>query len=164
MASYLQDKELQEPFKHIHIKICSIVRLLNSQREEINVEGYHSLCKSTLVTIVTHFPWAKVSPSLHKVLCHTGELIELNDGKGLGSQSEEGLEALNKYIRHLRVHGARKTSVLDNLQDVYIHLWRRSSPLIVAMEREKAPKKRKQSDPSEIDKMVESLLSKSSFP
>ena len=57
-----------------------------------------------------HFPWAAVSPSVHRILAHSWEVLELNKGFGLGDMSEEGLEALNKIIRNRREHGARKNS------------------------------------------------------
>ena len=58
----------------------------------------------------------------------------LNDGFGLGDESEERLEALNKYIRDMREHGSRKVSTQNNFTDTSNHLWDRPRPSIVEME------------------------------
>ena len=78
----------------------------------------------------------------------------MNDCFGLGSKSEEGLEALNKNIRHLREHGARKVSIKANFHDVYLHMWRRSRPFVVALDREKTKKKREHEENSDIGEMM----------
>ena len=69
--------------------------------------------------LVQCFPWCVVSPSVHRILGHSLEVIQGNDKYGLGSVSEEGLEALNKYIRSMREKGARKNSTLNNFTDTY---------------------------------------------
>ena len=79
--------------------------------------------------------------------------------KGLGSESEEGSEAQNKFIRYFRVHGARKTSTEDNFRDTWNHLWRRSSPMVIEMDREKRKRAAKVLVCNEIDSLVDSLFS-----
>ena len=59
----------------------------------------------------------------------------MNDSFGLGDVSEEGLELLNKNIRQMKEHGARKVTTEDNFRDCYNHLWDRSRPTIVEMDR-----------------------------
>ena len=82
----------------------------------------------------------------------------MNNGFGLGAESKAGLEALNKWIRRLRVGGARKTSTLSNFVDTYNHLWDRSRPTIVEMEREIKRKQPKVMIATEIDSLVNSLF------
>ena len=79
-----------------------------------------------VLTLINGFPRAVVSPSVHRILAHSWEVFELNGGYGLGDQSEEGLEALNKLIRQMRARGARKDSTVNNFRDTYNHLWDRS--------------------------------------
>ena len=69
-----------------------------------------------------------------------------------------GLEALNKFILRMRSRGARKDSTLNNFTDTYNHLWDRSRPIIVEMERviKRRPAKLKVS--TEIESMVESMF------
>ena len=76
----------------------------------------------------------------------------------LGDMSEEGLEALNKIIRSRREHGARKNSTLSNFMDCYNHMWDRSRPTIVEMEREIRSKKPKILIATEIEALVETLF------
>ena len=108
--------------------------------------------------LVELFPWIVVSPSVHRILAHSWVVILQNDCYGLGSQSEEGLEALNKWILRMRSTGARKISTLTNFTDTYNHLWDRSRPIIVQMERviKRRPAKIKMS--TEIESMVESMF------
>ena len=93
------------------------------------------LFTSILLRIVEKFPWAMISPSVHRILAHGWERVAMNGGYGLGSESEEGLEALNKWIRRLREKGARKIDTLANFTDTFNHLWDRSRPQIVEMKR-----------------------------
>ena len=81
-----------------------------------------------------------------------------NDCYVLGNQSEEGSEALNKFIRRMRSRGARKDSTLHNFTDTYNHLWDRSRPVIVEMERKIKRRPAKLKVSTEIESMVESMF------
>ena len=76
----------------------------------------------------------------------------------MGGKSEEGLEALNKYIRSFRQSGARKDSTLNNFTDTYNHLWARSRPTIVGLAREAPRRTPKLLIMTEIEAQVESLF------
>ena len=161
LASLIADRSVHSGFKFIHLRLSAIIRVLVSQHHEIDIVWYKELCTETLLKIREIFPWAVISPSLHRVLAHSWEIIANNDGKGLGSESEEPAEALNKFVRYFREHGARKMSTEVNFRDVWFHLWRRSSPLVGEFDREK--KKRAipmvpEEDESEIDTLVKSLF------
>ena len=82
----------------------------------------------------------------------------MNGGFGLGAESEEGLQALNKWIRRLRERGSRKTDTLSNFTDTFNHLWDRSRPTIVEMRRKIKKKKPKLVIETEIESMVNSLF------
>ena len=84
--------------------------------------------------------------------------MERNGGYGNGRLSEEGLEALNKLIRRFRERGARKISTESNFIDTYHHLWDRSRPTIVEMERTIQRKKAKLIISTEIEGLVVSLF------
>ena len=73
--------------------------------------------------------------------------------------SEEGLEALNKQIRDRRSHGATKDRTENNFRDTFNHLWDRSRPRIVEMERKIKKKRPKVIVSTEIEAAVESLFS-----
>ena len=157
IGSLLPDN-IQEDFKKIHIGLCAAVKVINSQKRRVNVGKLRELTTQVYLNIVETFPWAVISPSVHRILAHSWEKIEINDGFGFGGESEEGLEALNKWIRRLRVSGARKTSTHSNFQDTFNHLWDRSRPTIFNMEREIKKKKPKVIIETEIEAVVESLF------
>ena len=76
----------------------------------------------------------------------------------MGGKSEEGLEALSKYIRSIRQSGARKDSTPNNFTDTYNHLWDRSRPTIVELVREVPRRTPKLWIMTEIEAQVESLF------
>ena len=58
------------------------------------------------------FPWASITPTLHKLLAHSEELIrETNSGYILKCFSEEGTESCNKLIRKYRESLSRKAAL-----------------------------------------------------
>ena len=112
----LVDEMEKEDLDIILLGLCAVVKVINSQKRKVNVEKLRILAQEVNMKIVTTFPWAAISPSVHRILAHSWEVIEMNDGFGLGDVSEEGLEALNKLIRQMRTHGARKNSTVNNFQ------------------------------------------------
>ena len=110
----LVDESVREDFNMILLGLCATVKVLNSQKRRVNVEKLRDLTQEVNMRIATTFPWAAISPSVHRILAHSWEVIEMNEGFGLGNLSEEGLESLNKQIRHFREHGARKDLTSNN--------------------------------------------------
>ena len=123
-----------------------IIRVLSSKKH-VNVEKYRNFCTELHKFLIKSFPrqtdchlpgpWISITPSLHKVLCHSWELIEMNEECGLGSLDEAGLEGNNKILRAIRIKLSRKTSQIVNLRDTLNRMWVGSDPL-VNKEREKA--------------------------
>ena len=68
------------------------------------------------------------------------------------------LEVLNKHIRSIRSKGARKDSTIHNFTDVYNHLWDRSRPTIVEMERKIQRRPVKLMIATQIESLVESMF------
>ena len=62
-------------------------------------------------------PWISITPSLHKLPGHSWEIIQINEGFGLGSLDESGMEECNKLLRAVRTRLTRKTLQSDNLND-----------------------------------------------
>ena len=92
-----------------------------NSKEKIDTIRLEVLCKDSYEFIINNFPWVSNTPTLHKLLAHTPELIrDYNDSYGLKSYSEKALEASNKYIRRFRENFARKTSFQDNIRDVFL--------------------------------------------
>ena len=58
----------------------------------------------------------------------------------------------------MRSRGARKDSTLNNFTDTYNHLWDRSRPVIVEMERKIKRRPAKVMVGTEIESMVDSMF------
>ena len=63
----------------------------------------------------------------------------------------------------MRSRGARKDSTLNNFTDTYNHLWDRSRPVIVEMERKIKRRPAKVVVGTEIESMVESMFLEEDF-
>jgi hypothetical protein len=70
-----------------------------------------------------------MSQSVHRFLCHGKDFIE-NFDLPIGALSESALESRNKYNRGAREFHARKTSMKDNVQDIFHHLLCTSDPYL----------------------------------
>ena len=125
----------KEGIKKLHEYVSILLRVLVSKSREVDIQGYEQQCLEAYQLIPRVFPWASIPQSVHRVLAHSAERMRANDCCGLGMLSEEGLESLHKYVRRFRDILARKTSLRDNLADVFAHLWVRSDPLVRAHQR-----------------------------
>ena len=150
--------DLKEDVQTIHLGLCAVVKVINSQKRLVNIPALSELCTSVYLTILKAFPWAIISPSVHRILAHSVELVELNGGYGLGDMSEEGSEALNRYVRKADDSGSRADSTFHRFTDIFNHLWDRSRPKIVEMERKIIRRKEKVVICTEIETLVLSLF------
>ena len=102
---------------------------------------FKELCDSTSFHICNNFSWVKINHSLHGTLHHSVELISLNDCYGIGSLSEECLEANSKDIRNYLQFLSRKTSPICQISDVMCRLLERSDPTLCQMITKSQPQK-----------------------
>ena len=151
----LFEPEDQEGFQKVHLGLCTLILVLNSQKRKINVEALRQLGIETLLEVSKTFPWAIVSQTVHRICAHGWEKVAWNGDLGLGSNSEEGLESLNKFIRQIRSRRSRTNSTENNFRDTFNHLWRKSSPKIVALEREKGRRKKPLLVQQELEAFIE---------
>ena len=137
LLTSLVEEDVRDDFDKVLLGLCAIVKVINSQKRKVNVDKLQELSTEVNLKLVSSFPWVVITPSVHRIMCHSWEVIQMNDSFGLGDVSEEGLESLNKNIRQMKEHGARKvtTGTKDNFRDCYNHLWDRSRPTIVEMDR-----------------------------
>ena len=154
----LVPEDVREAVGQILLGLCAAVKVINSQTTKLNIDKMRLLTQDVNKKIVETFPWAVISPSVHRILGHAWEVIQQNDSFGLGGLGEEGLEALNKNIRETRNHGARKISTEENMTDSFNHLWDRSRPTIAEMERVIKRRPAKLVIAREIEALVESLF------
>lgn len=101
-----------------------------SSGSQINLGRYRAECKNLYIMILTDLWWVNITPTLHKLLAHTADIIEANGGYGLKKLSEEGPEAVNKRVRQIRTNLARKNKQKSNLSDVLNRLWIGSDPMV----------------------------------
>ena len=129
-ATSTMNEQDRDHVRIIQSNLSAILRVFNSNHK-VDTTELKELCKETYLFIVINFPWANITPSLHKLLARSPELIEkYNNGFGLKKFSEEGLEALNKYVRKFREHLARKFSFELNVKDILIRLSTQSDPTL----------------------------------
>ncbi len=115
----------------IHTQLGAILRIINSN-EKLITSKLGDLCKDTHLQIFDAFPWASITPTLHKVLAHTEQLIrDSNSSYGLKNISEEGSESCNKLIRRYREDLTRKISFEANISDIFIRLLSESDPILL---------------------------------
>ena len=107
-----------------------ILRVVSSKEHLIDVDAFESLCNETNIIIAEEFPFSSIPPSIHRLLAHSAERIQVNEGYGLGKLSEESLEAQHKLLRTAREILARKSSLFNNLYDVLTFICTRSDPVI----------------------------------
>ena len=128
----LFNPESEETRKNISLLLqnISVILRIISSKEKVETVSFEELCIETYEFLVVLFPWQTIPNSLHRVLAHSAEAIKINNCYGLGYQTEEGLEALHKLVRRWRETRARKSHLLDNIKDVFVHLYLRSDPTI----------------------------------
>ena len=114
--------EYTEAITDIYNNIGAILRTYNCSRR-IDTEELEFACRCVYKLILERFPWAYISPTLHKLLVHApGIISQFNDGQGLETLSEEGIEACNKQICRHRERLSRKFAFEDGVQDIFIRL------------------------------------------
>ena len=75
-----------------------IVRVMSS-KGEVNVQRFRAMSTELYVHICEKFPWVSITPTVHKLLGHSWELISENDGHGLGNLDESGLSMQQTYSK-----------------------------------------------------------------
>ena len=131
-----QDERHQEDVRELIQRLYIIYKVYSSTRN-VDVPAFKKFCKDTYELILSRFDqdkkqWIDLSPTVHALIAHAWELIELNDSTGMGRYSEAGVEHNNKVLRLLRSRLARKKSQNDNLEDCITRLWVASDPCVRA--------------------------------
>ena len=113
----------QDTLRKVMLMFSLVIRVMSS-KDEVNVPAYKQYC--TKLYLINNFPgvahkhrpgpWISITPSVHKLLAHSWELIQNNDCHGLGTLDEAGLEGCNKILRSIRINLARKLSQSLNLK------------------------------------------------
>ena len=130
----------QENVLLLHRQLSTILFIVSSSGK-VNMEKFKLLCDETSFNICDNFSWCEINHTLHGPLHHGVELISRNDGYGLGSLSEECLEANNKDIRNYLQFLSRKISPIAQVTDVMSRLLERSDPVILQLASKSQPQK-----------------------
>ena len=104
------------------------LRIIESSAQ-VNVDQYKEHCKTAYIHLINELPWVSITPTLHKLLAHSWELIALNEGEGLRRLDESGMEGCNKLLRTIRTKHSRKTSQQACNIDCLTRLWLGSDPI-----------------------------------
>ena len=129
----------RETMEELGMRLSVILRVMSSS-EEIDTERFKQFCTETNIILIEKFPrvydkkkpgpWISVTPTVHKILAHSWELIQNNDSRGLSNLDESGMEGCNKIVRSIRKAHSRKISQDANLIDTFRRLWVGSDPKI----------------------------------
>ena len=122
-------QKYHQTIQKLHKNLSCMLRIISSS-SSLNWYAFHNLARETSLLLATKLDWVKINWTLHGVLHHSCELIEVNDKCGLGMLSEEALESNNKYIRKFLEDFSRKMCSVKQLTDVMNRLLERSDPCI----------------------------------
>jgi len=95
----------------------------------ISPKKYRKFCKDTFNLYMKTYPWYPMSPTVHKILVHGADIINLCIVP-VGCLCENASEARNKHYKMDRRSHARKNSRLSNMADAFNRAMDSSDPLI----------------------------------
>ena len=111
-------EEEKDKIRRLMQKLAVINRVMSSD-SVVRVLDFRSYCLETYEQILTDFPSASVSESVHRLLSHTWEFIVLNENCGLLRQGEGGSESMHHVERKNREYGSRKVSLAKGNEDTF---------------------------------------------
>ena len=121
--------EWQDDILKLHKNFSIILRVIKSTRP-VDTEKLQPLCQETYLLLREKFPMVIVTETTHMVLGHSFQLIDANDGYGLGQMTEQGLESVNKLVKRYSERFARQISLGANITDVMHRLQVLSNPYL----------------------------------
>ena len=127
-------QEYIDDLLHLHKNFSVILRVINSRRK-VDTEKLEDTCTETSLFLREKYDFLEITETAHMVFGHSFQLIELNDGYGLGLMSEQGLEGINKLVHRYSERYARQNNLLNNIQDVVNRLQVLSNPYLLSLKR-----------------------------
>ena len=100
------------------IRRFHVILQVLSSGYDIDFAKFRNYAVETANIFVTLYPWYYMPTTVHKILIHGPEVIE-KCILPIGQLSEEASEARNKDIKKYREGFARKTSRIENLDDIF---------------------------------------------
>ena len=114
---------------------------------------FQAYCDELKDCYVENVGWYPLSPTLHKILEHGSQVVELfPDSITSGLLSEEPSEASNKDVKKFQIEHARQDSVEHRMTDTFHRLLERSDPRVLNILAEQSNVRRKSQDvfPNEV--------------
>ncbi|XP_003738064.1 uncharacterized protein LOC100897229, partial [Galendromus occidentalis] len=111
------------------IKRFRVILKTLSSKFDIDVDNFGEYARETKEVVQDRYGWFGLTPTLHKILDHGGNVIR-NRPVPIGVLTEEAQEARHKECRYFRLNNARKTSREENVFDLYSMLMILSDPLV----------------------------------
>ena len=108
---------------------CDTILRVISSGYPIDVTAFKKYALDTARLYVRFYEWYPMPASVHKILLHGSQAIEIAV-LPIGMLSEEAQESRNKDFRKFRTSKSRKTSRKDNLQDVFNQMILTSDPVL----------------------------------
>lgn len=131
------------------VKRLAFTLLAFKQKEGVNMDHLERYCKETYKLFFEQYPWAKMNPSVHKMLRH-GVDISQQFPLSLAYFAEDAAESMHKYYRKNSLAHARQSSRANRLLDVFNRAVDLSDPLISLIYLEDRRKQEKEDLPSEF--------------
>lgn len=100
------------------VKRLWYVLLAFRQKERVNLDQLQEYCTETYKLFYNIYPWAKINPTVHKLLRH-GVVIARKFPLSLAYFSEDAAESMHKYYRKNSLAHARQSSRENRLLDVF---------------------------------------------
>ncbi len=136
------------------VKRLSFVLLAFKRKEGVDMDILQKYCTETYKLFFKLYPWAKLNPSVHKMLRH-GVDIARNFPLSLAYFAEDAAESMHKCYRKSSVSHARQNSRENRLKDVFNRAVDMSDPVISLTYLEKRIKTKKRPLPSDFISLFE---------
>lgn len=115
------DEELIYSLKIILICICC--------QFPLDLEKFKTFCFNTAKIIQTKYSWLPMTPTVHKLLIHSKEIVE-NTILPIGCFGEDAAEAHHRIYKSDRLLHSRKSSRKNNMSDIFNRAMDMSDPLV----------------------------------
>lgn len=110
--------------------------------KKIDVERFKCYTEETARLYVDLYPWYHMPPTIHKILIHGSDVIQLA-AVPIGQLSEEVLECRHKEVRRYREQNTRKVSRVKTNEDLLHTLLISSDPVITSYRQIENSKKKR---------------------
>lgn len=131
------------------VERLSFILLAFKRKEGVNLDILQNYCTETYKLYFKLHPWAKINPSVHKMLRH-GVDIAREFPLSLAYFSEDAAESMHKCYKKNMIHHARQNSRENRLKDVFNRAVDTSDPLVSLVYLDKRLKEKKEQLPSKF--------------